>query len=322
MENNNYYSNMKNMSEKIEYSKKSNLGHHIATPIAMKLNENYSKGKELLAFGMVRERYFRGQENLPKGPAIYVANHSGVSDVSNLYGAIKRHFYILADANQLHEKDTSLFNGLIGCVYVKRCLTDEEEKLQKEGKYTIPEDLSGQHAKLFMINRLLNYQNCAMFIEGTWNTSYDELMLPTKWGAVDVAIAAEVPIVPINIEYLYDLNKSVTTVLKPIYAFPTDDKAKINEKVRQAIADNRIIVREEFYGKGKALGHYSKAEWDEIQTKNFMAYPDFPVYEELKCVYCQSAEEFQKRKEQYDHVYTLQQEAKRRVLILEKGVKK
>ena len=307
------YENLARKARNMKYSRIENTCHHIATPLAMKLNSDFSKKAEEQAFGMVRERIVRGRENLSKEPTLFVANHGSVSDVSNLYNAIKRQFYIMADANQLSEKATVFFNSLIGAVYVKRCLTDEEEKLLKEGKYEVPYELSGEHAKLFLINQLMHGNNAAMFFEGTWNMNYDELMLPTKWGALDIAIAANRSITPVNIEYLYDENKTITTILEPMHFTEKDDKAKAIQSVSDAIADSRVATREEFYGKGNAIGHYTQEELEEIIIKNMMAYPEMPVMEELKCVFCKTPEEFAQRKAQYEYYVKLRDEAARRV---------
>ncbi len=322
MEKQDYYSSLREEANNIKFSKIANLGHHVATPFMMKLNANFSKEKEALAYGESRERIVRGRENLPNNAALYLANHSNLSDVSNLYNAINRQFYILGDANQMNDKTTNLFNSLIGCVYVKRFLNPDEEELAKKGEYEIPYNLTGKYAKLSMINKLMNKQNCVIFPEGTWNTNYDELMMPTKWGAVDIAGAARVPIVPVNIEYLYDENKTITTILKPIMVSENDDKSVINEQISKAIADNRIAVREEFYGKGNAIGHYSKEEWDEILIKNQMAYPYAPIFDELKCVYIRNEEENKLRRAQYEHLDELQKEAQKRVLKLENRIVK
>ena len=308
-----YYENLREKAKELKYSRLENLYHHIATPLAMKLNSDFSKKAEEQAYGSVRERIVRGRENLSAEPTIFVANHGSVSDVSNLYNAVKQQFYIVADANQLNEKATTFFNSLIGAVYVKRCLTDEEEKLLKEGKYEVPYELSGEHSKLYMINQLLHGNNVAMFFEGTWNMNYDELMLPTKWGAIDIAIAANAIITPVNIEYLYDENKTITTILEPLYFTAKDDKAKSIKMVSDSIANSRVAVREEFYGKGNAIGHYTQEELDEITIKNMMAYPEMPVMEELKCVFCKTPEEYAKRKAQYEYYVKLRDEAARRV---------
>ena len=314
-----YYDYLLKQAEEMKYSKMENLFHHIATPFAMKLNSDFSKKAEEQAYGQARDRITRGSENLSKEPTLFLVNHGSVSDVSNLYNAVKSQFYIVADANQLSEKATTFFNSLIGAVYVKRCLTDEEEKLLKEGKYEVPYELSGEHAKIYIINKLLHGNNATMFFEGTWNMNYDELMLPAKWGAIDIAVAAGVSITPVNIEYLYDLNKTITTVLKPIKFSKEDDKAVAINEVRDAIANSRVAVREEHYGNGNAIGHYTKEELDEITIKNMMAYPEMPVMEELKCVFCKTPEEYAKRKEQYEYFVSLRDEAARRVAGVEEA---
>ena len=114
-------------------------------------------------------------------------------------------------------------------------------------------------------------------------------------------------------DYLYDQNKAITTILEPFYFTLEDDKAKAIQSVSDAIASSRVATREEFYGKGNAIGHYTEEELDEITLKNMMAYPEMPVMEELKCVFCKNPEEYAKRKKQYEHYVKLRDEAARRV---------
>lgn len=182
-----YYDKLYREAQAIPYSRIKNTYHRMMTPFAMFLNKKVAAEKaEIRAFGSIRNRIVLGRETLPKGGCLYVANHANVSDMSSVYNGIKRQFYVMADANQLGKPATEFFNGLIGVTYVKRSFSENELAGMESGTYVVPEALTGRHAKLFMINRLMHGQNCLMVIEGTWNMSHNELVLPCKYGCIDM----------------------------------------------------------------------------------------------------------------------------------------
>ena len=306
-----YYEELRKEALTIPYSKIANTYHCMMTPLAMFLNKKVAAEKaEKDAYGSVRKRVVFGRENLPKDGCLYVANHTNVSDMSSVYDGIKRQFYVMADANQLDEPATKFFNGLIGVTYVKRCFSEDELAGIESGTYSVPEELTGRHAKLFMINRLMHGQNCLMFIEGTWNMSHNELVLPCKYGCIDIAIAAKVPIVPVCLEYLYEKNMEIISIEKPLYFDESTDRKEAIEDVRSAIASRKWEIMLEH-----AKANYSDVNrntFEEIIIKNLFGYIVFPPLEEMCVIYTYDEFDAWKRRAQYDRLYWVHQEACRR----------
>lgn len=307
-----YYNNLRNKAEKIEFSEKMDAFHQKMTPFAVKLNKGVAQGAEKKYLDGVFEREIIGLENLPDGPALYIANHSNMSDVSCVYDAIQRPFYIMADADQRKEFATNLFNNLIGVIYVKRYYTDEEMKLIEQGiEVKVDPKISPETAKLRMINTLLNGKNCMMFFEGTWCMSPNELVLPTKFGNIDIAIAGNVPIVPIAIEYLYEKNKAIISIQEPLYFNELSNKIEANEKVRSSIATGRYLIQEQY--SRRIWGTYTQEDFEETIIKCMMAYPSLSYKEEAKVVRNRDKYgDYYQRQEEYAHLEELRQEALRR----------
>lgn len=62
-----------------------------------------------------------------------------------------------------------------------------------------------------MIKDLKNGANIMWFPEGTWNISPNLLVLPMRYGIIEVALEANAPIVPIALEY--DLDNKYTILI-------------------------------------------------------------------------------------------------------------
>ena len=307
-----HYEDLRKVADKIRFSKSINKLHQKLTPTAIDLNRAVVQKNEEIHFGKVWERVILGTENLPQGPALYIVNHSNMSDVSCLYDAIKRPFYILADANQRKELSTNLFNKMIGVIYVKRYLSnrEEERKLQDKKIYYLG-GTSPYKAKLKMINRLLNGQNVVAFFEGTWGMDEAELVLPTKFGNIEIAVAAKVPIVPVAMEYLYEQDKVIISIEKPLIFDEFCDKIEANEDVRSAIASRKYLLMEKY--SRVQYGEYTQKDFDETLIKNFMGYAKLSLDGERKCVRLRDDyEDYYKRQEQYEYLDKLSQEAKKR----------
>lgn len=305
-----YYEILRKDAERIPYSSIENAYHRMMTPLVMFLNKQVTGKYEILGFGKRRKQIVIGKENLPDAPCLFCLNHTNASDISSAYNGIKRQFYVLADANQLNEPATKFFNDSIGAVYVKRSFGEDELAGIESGTYSIPEELTGRHAKLFMINRLMHGQNCLMFIEGTWNMSHNELVLPCKYGCIDIAIAAKVPIVPVCLEYLYEKNMEIISIEKPLYFDESTDKKEAIEDVRSAIASRKWEIMLEH-----AKANYSDVNrntFEEIIIKNLFGYIVFPPLEEMSVIYTYDEFDAWKRRAQYDRLYWVHQEACRR----------
>ena len=66
---------------------------------------------------------------------------------------------------------------------------------------------SMNNAKSEMIRLLLNNKSITIFPESAWNLSPNKLMLPIRYGVVDIAKKSKKPIIPVVMEYYYDESK-------------------------------------------------------------------------------------------------------------------
>jgi 1-acyl-sn-glycerol-3-phosphate acyltransferase len=119
----------------------------------------------------------RGLENLPPGPKILAANHPGPTDGVFLPALFPEDLVLLAEWHQFHSPILGwiLSRGghiPVGSGYARECYEQARRKLS-EGKTLL------------------------IFAEGTVNPGYAEMR--AKSGAVRLAVAAGVPIVPIGV---------------------------------------------------------------------------------------------------------------------------
>ena len=120
-------------------------------------------------------------------PVIFAVNHTNSFDspiaakaISHVFG---RRCYLLVGKQRLWFSD-KLWFFLNGTIWVDRANPAEMSTV----KDTI-------------INYLRQGQSIMWFPEGTWNLTDNLLMLPMKWGIIDVAVRAEAQIVPTVLDY-------------------------------------------------------------------------------------------------------------------------
>ena len=118
-----------------------------------------------------------------KRPVIYAVNHTNSSDMPIVSDALKRYCRILIAKQPLNFSD-NLFFWLEGAIRVDR--KDKQDTL---------------HAKNSIIKAIGRSQSIVWYPEATWNSSENLLMLPMKWGIIDVAQKAGVSIVPLILDY-------------------------------------------------------------------------------------------------------------------------
>lgn len=112
--------------------------------------------------------------------------------------AAGKHCVVLIGKQPLYLSDR-LFFWLNGAVWVDR--------KNKQDMHRAKEDI---------IRLLKNKQSVIWFPEGTWNQSDNLLMLPMKWGIIDVAKKSGVKIVPIVLEYDKETNRCLAMIGKAI----------------------------------------------------------------------------------------------------------
>ena len=160
-----------------------------------------------------------GTENIPDSSVIFACIHQGMLDNFVWIPECPKHALIV------HGSDTSKFllsaQLNTGLIMVERN-SGSEQRTQ---------------AKLDMMSILLKGHSIFIFPESTWNLSPNKIHLPLNWGFVDAASKTGAPIIPIVINYVYDLDSKKQKIEcinikygQPIYVNENDDYIeKLNE---------------------------------------------------------------------------------------------
>lgn len=155
------------------------------------------------------------------GPVIYAVNHSAFPDTPMALTAVGHRCRVLAGKQRLTIPD-DLFFHLLGAIWV-----DREDR----------EDMAASKAALQ--EALSRGQDVLWFPEGTWNLTDNLLVLPLRWGIIDVARQAKARIVPVALDY--DREKLVCRAKfgEPIGGEQLEDKATGIRTLRDAMASLR-----------------------------------------------------------------------------------
>ena len=114
---------------------------------------------------------------------IFACNHSAFPDIPIALRAVKRHCYTLIGKQNLAFVD-KIFFFLSGAIWLDR-------KSKENSAYT----------KERLIAYLENGKSILWFPEATWNLTDNLLMLPMRWGIIDVAQQAGAQIIPMALDY-------------------------------------------------------------------------------------------------------------------------
>lgn len=171
----------------------------------------------------VRYRIHRVNEctALPDKPIIFVANHGAFQDTPVMLRATGRRSYIFGGKQELAFIDWVFF-VLNGVVWV-----DRKDKA----------DMAA--AKNALTAYLQKGKSILWFPEGTWNLTPGQLMMPMKWGVIDVAKACDAQIIPAALDY--DRGKMVCSVRfgQPMHGGDFADKAAAIRNLRDTLASLR-----------------------------------------------------------------------------------
>lgn len=158
---------------------------------------------------------------LPDKPIIFVANHGAFQDTPVMLRVTARRSYIFSGKQNLAFIDW-IFFMLNGVIWVDR----KDKADMKASKDAIFEYLA-------------KGQSILWFTEGTWNLTPNQLMLPMKWGVIDVAKHAGAQIIPVALHY--DRENMVCSVkfAKPMHSADFEDKVEAIRNLRDSIATMR-----------------------------------------------------------------------------------
>ena len=202
---------------------------------------------------------------LPDKPVIYTVNHSYFADTPIMVRVIPQRSYILLGKQRLRFSDL-LYFLLHGVIFV-----DRKDK----------EDLAA--SKLAMTAYLRKGRSIVMFPEGTWNLTENQLMLPMKWGVVDVARKAGAQIVPTVLEYSREQKKCFVRFGEPMVVSPENSKAEAIAILRDTVAAMRWAFWER-----NGLFCRAELDLDAERKKLYYSVEEYPPIDwayESSCIY-------------------------------------
>lgn len=139
-----------------------------------------------------------GRENIPQGPAVYVANHRSYYDIPLVLTCLDRPNGILAKEETRKIPLVHQWMDLLGCVYVERGDIRASVKALNDATAWVKAGNS------FVI-----------FPEGTRNKGAEGTTLEFKPGAFRVALKSGAPVVPVAISHSRDIMENNHMLMHP-----------------------------------------------------------------------------------------------------------
>lgn len=201
----------------------------------------------------------------PDKPIIFAANHSAFPDIPIALKAIGRHSYVLLGKQNQAILDEFFF-WLNGVIWVDR----KKREDTAAAKLGIQAYLAQGHSILW-------------FPEATWNLTGNLLMLPMRWGIIDVARQADAQIIPMVLDY--DREKMVCRVQfgKPLADDALLDKPSAIRNLRDALATMRWDVMQN----QPVLRRY-EADLEKLRAEMLQVLTEYPPLDwayERSCIY-------------------------------------
>lgn len=201
----------------------------------------------------------------PNKPIIFAANHSAFPDIPIALKAIGQHSYVLLGKQNLTFLDEFFF-WLNGIIWVDRKNREDTTA-----------------AKLGIQAYLLQGHSILWFPEATWNLTDNLLMLPMRWGIIDVAQQANAQIIPMVLDY--DREKMVCRVQfsKPVAGDALLDKPTAIRDLRDALATMRWDVMQN----QPVLRRY-EADMEKLRAEMLQVLAEYPPLDwayERACIY-------------------------------------
>lgn len=202
---------------------------------------------------------------LPNKPTIYAVNHSCFADTPIMGRITPRRSYILLGKQRLGFGDW-LYFLLNGVIFVDR--KDQEDRAA---------------SKVAMLEYLAKGRSILMFPEGTWNLTENQLMLPMKWGVIDVAKEAGAQIVPTVLEYNREQKRCFVRFGQPMIVSQEDSKAETITTLRDTMATMRWNFWE-----SHGISHRDDLNMEAERKELFYAVEEYPPIDweyESACIY-------------------------------------
>lgn len=202
---------------------------------------------------------------LPGKPVIYAVNHFSFADTPIMGRIVPKRSYILAGKQRLGLSDW-LYYILNGAIFV-----DCKDKA----------DMAA--SKLAMSAYLRKGRSIVMFLEGTWNLIENQLMLPMKWGMIDIAKETGAQIVPVVLEYDRESKRCFAQFGEPMLFSAEDSKAE----AMLALRDTMATMRWELWER-KGLFRRTELDLEAERKKLFYSVEEYPPIDweyESSCIY-------------------------------------
>lgn len=207
---------------------------------------------------------------LTEKPVIYAVNHFCFADTPIMGRITPKRSYILLGKQRLGFSDW-LYFILNGVIFV-----DRKDK----------EDMAA--SKQAMTAYLNKGRSIVMFPEGTWNLTKNQLMIPMKWGIIDIAKETGAQIIPTALEYDREQKKCRIRFGAPMLFSPDDNKADAIAILRDTLA----TMRWEFWARN-GIFNRTELNMDAERKKLFYSVEEYPPIDwdyESSCIYHPYAE--------------------------------
>lgn len=204
-------------------------------------------------------------EPIPGKPIIFAANHSAFQDAPILLPVTGRRSYIFSGKQNLAFIERFFF-ALNGAVWVDR-KSKEDMATSKEA----------------VLEYLTKGQSVLWFPEGTWNLTANQLMLPMKWGIIDVARQSGAQIVPAALDYDWEMNTCRVKFGASLAGETLDNKEDAIRTLRDAMA----TLRWDLMGQQPVL-HRADITPEQLQKEMYRVLNDYPHLNweyESACIY-------------------------------------
>lgn len=202
---------------------------------------------------------------LPDKPIIFVANHGAFQDTPIMLRITGRRSYIFSGKQNLAFIDWMFF-VLNGVIWV-----DRKDKA----------DMAA--SKDALVAYLQKGQSILWFPEEIWNLTPGQLMMPMKWGIIDIAKSCGAQIIPAALDY--DREKAVCAVKfgSPMSGADFEDKAGAIRDLRDTMATLRWDLM-----CGQPVLHRADITPEQLKEEMYRVIDEYPPLDweyESSCIY-------------------------------------
>lgn len=206
-----------------------------------------------------------GFEIIRNRTVIYAVNHYSFMDIPIICSIIPKRGYILAGTQKLSFSDW-LYFILNGVIFVDR--KDREDR---------------SASKNAIITYLRKKRSVIMFPEGTWNLTDSQLMLPMKWGIIDIAMESGAQIIPMILDYDREKRQCLILYGTPLLFEIGTNRREAIRSLRDAMATMRWKLWERKPGVSRC-----QLNVEEERKKIYQSvkeYPNIDIEYENSCIY-------------------------------------